>query len=251
MIGMIKKYYAMSFENKTVIITKFSIFLNVLLAIGKFILAIFEGVFLFIAGLLNIFIMISKLECYLGIKYPNKKSFQYRNKMIGFFLMLAGLQYSIYMGRMIFTDIELMKYNEFIGILIATFSFVELGIAIMGCFKSYGKGHYYRNIKLINLCSALTAIVLTEVAIMSFANEVDTRKLDGMFGLLIGLLIIIISIFILIAPKISLVGKEHNVYIKVTNDSILENDINIQLTTSKIYGNYFYQAILCDNIIEA
>ena len=102
MIKFVKKYKSMTFEEKTVFSTKFSIIFNFVLAIAKFILAIvFKNVFFVATGVLNIFFMLSKYECYSGIKYPNKSSFFYRNMMTGIFLMCAGIQYMIYMRKLI------------------------------------------------------------------------------------------------------------------------------------------------------
>lgn len=251
MIKFVKKYKSMIFEEKTVFSTKFSIIFNFVLAIAKFILAIvFKNVFFVATGVLNIFFMLSKYECYSGIKYPNKSSFFYRNMMTGIFLMCAGIQYMIYMGRMLYSDIDLMKYDMFLGISIACVSFIELAIAIKGCFNSFGKGHYYRNIKTINLCSAFTAIVLTEVAIMSFASQTDSRFIDGIFGISVGGLIVLIAIFIFIAPKVSIYDREHNIYKSINNTTHSNGDLIIKLTNSKLYGNFYYKAIKNNDIVD-
>lgn len=251
MVKLIDKYRSLSFEEKTIFGAKFSIFFNALLAIGKLILTIYYGIFFFVSAVVNIFIMISKLECYIGVKYPKKGTFEHRNTMIGLFLLLAGIQYAIYMGRMIFTDVEVMKYNMLLGISIACVAFVELGIAIKGCFNSFGKGHYYRNIKLINLCSAFTAIVLTEVAIMSFASEIDSRIIDGLFGLVVGSIIVLIAIFIFVAPKVSILDREHVIYKAIKHNNIIkEEKIEIPLTNSKFYGNYSYIGIKKNDLID-
>lgn len=239
---LITKYRAFTFEEKTIFATRFSIMFNAFMAFAKFFLAIFKGVFFFVAGVVNIFVMIAKLECYLGVKQKERKSFKYRNTMIGIFLMLSGIQYAIYMGRMIFSNTEIMQYSMSLGCCIAFVSFIEMGLAIRGCFQAFGRGHYYRNIKLINLCSALTALVLTEVSIMSFASEVDPRMANGLFGLTVGGLIVLIAIFIFIAPSVSIVDREHNIYRRVNDkkEDFSETEIDLQLTRSHFYGNYFY-----------
>ncbi len=251
MMKLVNEWRSLSFERKTMLMTFISIFINALLAIGKFVLAFFASPFLVAAAIVNIFVMLSKRECYLGEKYPEKKSFEHRNKYIGFFLLCAGLEYAIYMGRMIFTDTELMKYDIVLGIAIACVSFVEMGFAIAGLFRVYGKGHYYRNAKLINLCSALTAIALTEVAIMSFASETDSRILDGVMGMCVGVIIVLIAIYIFVAPRISIVDREHNVYrLENSKEGIKEDNISITLTNSKFYGNYTYVATIKDGIVD-
>lgn len=251
MIKLVNKYRALNFEDKTIFGAKFSIIFNAILALGKIIVGIFSSIFFVVSGVVNVFIMISKQECYVGVKYPEKKTFEYRNKMIGLFLLFAGIQYAIYMARMIFTDVKLMEYGMILGIAIACVSFIELGVAIKGCFNSFGRGHYYRNIKLINLCSALTAIVLTEVALTSFAAETDTRLINGLFGLVVGLVIVLIAIFIFVAPKVSILDREHNVYKAAEQENIIEKDsIEIVLTDSKFYGNYTYVATKKDDLID-
>jgi len=251
MIGIVKYYKSLSFQEKTVFTAKLSILMNLSLGIGKTILSFFFGIFFLVAGLVNTFIMLAKLECYLGVKYPKKKTFDYRNKCVGIFLLVAGLEYSIYMARMVFTDTSIMSYDMILGIIIACISFVELAIAIKGCFKSYGKGHYYRNIKLTSLCSALTAIVLTEVALTSFASETDLRVINGIVGMIVGVIIVLISIYVFISPRISIVDREHNVYtLKENVEPIKEKEIRIKLTNSKFYRDYVYVAKVDKDITD-
>lgn len=247
----IEQYKKMSFEEKTIFSTKFSILFNALLAVGKFIISFFSSFFMIAAAIINIFMMLSKVECYYGEKTKGK-DFIYRNKLIGIFVILAGTEYGIYMGRLIYSNVDLMQYDMILGIIIACVSFVELAIAIKGCFNAFGKGHYYRNIKLINLSSALTAMVLTEIAITSFASEEDTRFISGIFGLCVGIIIILIGIYILIAPKISIVDKLQNNYQSVNETA--DAEVVIPLTNSKLYGNYTYKGIVtnktCKGVIE-
>lgn len=248
---IIQKIKSFTFQEKAIYSTRLSVITNTIFAIAKIILSFFQGVFFLVAGIFNIFVAISKLHCYIGARYGSEEKFAFHNRMIGIFLFLAGLQYGIYMARLIFTDIAVMEYDMFLGIAVATISFVELGFAIKGMFNAYGKGHYFRNIKLINFCSSLTAIVTTEIALTSFASEVDTRFMNGLFGIIIAFIIILISIYVLIAPKISIVDREHNVYVlKEGKEKLKEETLVMQLTFSKLIGNYSYVAKVEDDIID-
>lgn len=251
MFKLIKKYRNLSFEDKTLFAALFSVFTNILLAVGKFILSFNYGIFFVVAGILNILIMMAKLQCYMGVRRSHKLSFKHRNMLVSFFLLLAGLQYSIYMARLVFTDIAVREYGQFLAVSIALVSFVEMGIAIKGLFNSLGTGHYYRNIKLINLCSALTAIVLTEIALTSFASEFDTRIINGIFGMSVGAIIVLISIYIFFAPKISIVDREHNIYKAIDENKLINySDVKITLTHSKFYGNYTYVGLKNGDIVD-
>lgn len=244
-------YRSLSFKEKTIFTTRVSILINLILGIGKVILSFFFGIFFLVAAIVNFFIMLTKLECYLGVKYPDKKTFDYRNRCVGIFLLIAGLEYAIYMGRMIFTDVKIMDYDMVLGICVACVSFVELAIAIKGCFNSLGKGHYYRNIKLTSLCSALTAIVLTEVALTSFASESDLRVTNGMVGMVVGIIIILISIYVCISPRISIVDREHNVYkLKEGYEPIKDEKVKIKLTDSKFYRDYVYVGKVNEDTVD-
>lgn len=238
----------MTFEQKTYYSARLSILINLILGSFKIVLSVYYGIFFLVSGIINILIMLAKLENYLGIKHPTKKSFKYRNIFTGVLIIIAGAQYAIYMGRMLYSNVDLMKYNGFIAVAIATVSFIEMIISIIGCFKVYGKGHFYRNLKIINLVSSMTAIVLTEVALMSFASDFDTRIIDGIFGLSVGGLISLLGVFILIAPNISIVDHMHNIYI---SKKYIENGyMEVKLTNNRIYSDYIYKANIKNNVID-
>ncbi|MDE6656156.1 MAG: hypothetical protein K2J85_04110 [Anaeroplasmataceae bacterium] len=250
MLGLVKRYRALSFEDRTIFNARFSIIFNLLLAIGKIILGFFANTVFFVTAVVNVFMMLSRFECYLGATRPHRRSFRYRNNFVGTFLVLAGVGYTIYMVLLLFSVFKTRDYNMAIGIAIAFVSFVELGVAIRGCLNAYGTGHYYRNIKMINLCSALTAIALTEMAILSFADETDTRVFDCWFGIGVGILIIILGIYVFIAPMVSIIDRKHNVYKMTENSDLREDRFKFKLTNSKFYGNYYYIGKIQNDMVD-
>lgn len=250
---MIKKhilnYRKMSFESRTAFTTRFSLLSNIFLAIAKWVLAIFNGFFFFVAGSINIFIFIAKLFCYLQIKH-DKKDNKIINNFIALSLMLAGILYSVYMGRLIYSNASVMNYSIILGITVALVSFIELGLAIKGIIKGSRKSLFYRNIKLISLCQAATAIVLTEVAIMSFTTDYNSSRVtNGIFGIVDVIFIILISIIIFMSPKLSIIGKEKRCYIE-KNKSDETKSIEVLLLKSFWYGDYLYKGKLGNGKIE-
>ncbi len=251
MLGFVKKYRALSFEERTMFHAKFSIGFNLILAVGKIILGFFVNAVFFVTAGVNFFMMLSRFECYLGATKPHLRSFRFRNNIIGTFLTLAGIQYTFYMCMLLISRFETRSYSMLEGTMIAFVSFVELGIAIKGCFNAYGKGHYYRNIKMTNLCSAFTAMALTAMAILSFADSGQNKDFECWFGIGVGIIIMLIGLYVFIAPMISIVDRKHNVYEMTENsDLITEERFKFKLTHSKFYGNYYYVGRIQGGIVD-
>ena len=230
---LIDKFKSMSYEERCIFTVKFSITLNSILALGKFGLAIYKlDVFFFVAGVINILLMLAKVQCYSGIKL-NKKADDTTNLLVALFLGLSGMQYTVYMSRLIFNDVPLNDYGPIISVLIAAVAFTELGIALYGCFKVAGKGYFLKNVKLINFSSALTAIVLTEVALMTFAEtDMNLELISGLFGVIVGIIIFLIAVY------------------KYINGDFEQEKISIKLTNSKFYADYYYEANIVDNMAD-
>lgn len=264
--GIIRKFRNRTFEEKTEFNTVFSVCLNIILSIGKGIITIITGSFMFlISAGVNLCIGLAKVECYLGIKNNDKgKEFDKRNIKISLLFMIAGLMYIFYMGRLILFDTKIFKYSMFLGINIAFISFVEMGFAIAGIIKVKRSGHFYRNIKIINFASACTAIMLTQVAILSFKEVMNVNKTNGLTGVSIGLLMIILGVFIIVLPKASMIDRQYNEYRYLVSKestinlienynkhriSIKDNHLVIIFSKSKVYGKYYFEGELLEDRI--
>lgn len=249
-MGLFEKIRSISFEKKTLVMTEMSMSLQILLVLGKFVLAIFKGLFFFVAGIVSIFAILAKLETCFGIVNPQKKSLEYRNNLTSLFICLMGILYSVYMSRLLYTDLEIRSYGVFVGVSIIVISVIEFILAIYGCFRAYGKGHYFRNAKLIDLCLAITAVVLTEIAVTSFFPSDATRLLDGIFGVVGGILIVIIGVYMYAAPKLTIEEHKYNIYIIPDNNLKQYDKVKVKLSDSKIYGNYVYEGLVIGDQIE-
>lgn len=247
-----------SFEKRVKIFSIISLFSNVIICIAKFIAAaIFNNYFLIVAGFFNIFIFLSKGECLLGLM-NNNRSFKFRNTLIFLFVLTAGIVYTVYSARLvIYNDYATYNFSMELGILIALVSFIELIVAIYGLFRVKKYGHFYRDIKIINFITALTAIVLTEAAITSFANAgiENTKQNNGIFGMIVGIFTIVMSIYIFFAPVISVIDREHRCYKVVDEEKtkIYFNESNIlelPLSFTKIFNKYVFKAYLKNGKVD-
>ena len=192
--AFVQKFRKLPYEEKMLYTTCVSMSMNFLLAIGKVIFGLFYGFLFCISGMVNGFIFLSKHECFMGIK-NTKRRFRERNNRISLFLFVASVIYILYMARLVFFDVKVYDYTLFIGLVIASVSFTEMGVAIYGLIRTKKSGHYYRDIKIINFCSAMTAIVLTQVAIMSFTNADNANMHNGITGMVVGIVILLLSVF--------------------------------------------------------
>lgn len=237
---LIQKYKTYSFEQKTKFMTICSILLNFVLGLGKIVLSIFKGIFFMISGVVNLFMLLAKRHCLLSIKQDSHENRKHQNYIIAIYLIIAGFLYGVYMLRLIFSHDESFRYSMVLGITIALVAFIEIGVAIKGCFNSIGKGMFYRNIKLINVCSALTAISLTQVALMSFASTEDPSFFNGLFGAIVGLIIIIIGVIMMFLPEYD-INQFRNIKFKTTLE---DQDFHLQITHSKFYSNYYLDGVI-------
>ena len=239
---LIKKYQMMSYEEKMVLTTSFTMSISLLIAIGKIIIGIFSDYILCVVGSFTVILCLAKLECLIGIKKDNR-DFRKRNTLVSVFLFLAGLLYIIYMAVSLSFSLPSKDYSKWKAISLALISFIELGLAISGLFKTKKKDHFYHDIKIIGFVSSLTAMLTTQVAILSFTQGGggDPNYLSGIG---IGIVTVLLSINIYFAPVTSVIGREKNSFV-LTDHTIntkikLEEENTLVLCKSRIYGNYVY-----------
>ncbi len=86
---------------------------------------------------------------------------------------------------------DVVRYDTIVGISIAAFAFLDLGLAIAGLVRSgRRKDLLLSGLKTVNFSGALAAIALTQAALLSFSGEevVSPAVLQGnaAMGILVG-----------------------------------------------------------------
>ncbi len=246
MNSIFRKYREMTFEQKTLIKTVVGLCCSAVLATGKFVIGFFTDYSLCSAAVYTFAILISKFECVLGIK-SEKRSFKTRNNLVAASLLISSVFYIGFtfvfasFGR---TDKE---YSLVYVVALACISFAELGFAIYGIIRTKDKGHYYRNIKIINFCVAIIALLTTQMTILDFASKSDTIVYNSYSGIGVGCFIALCAVYIFTSPIITVNEREHNVFELKSAD---KNDLidmqkptaEIMLCKSRVYGSYVYRA---------
>lgn len=255
MSNLIRKYRELSFEQKTIINTIISLSFSTVLAGGKLVIGLFTDYNLCSIAIFTFGILLAKLECVLGVK-SNKLTFKQRNILIAVFLFLSSVLYIGFMCRMFFIERRLKNNGMIFVLLLAFISFMEMGFAIAGLLRIKNGGHFYRDIRIINFCIALVAILTTQMAILNMATETDVVSIGNAYtGIGVGIFIALCAVYILFAPKISVIDREHNVFElkdETKNKLInMENDtVEIMLCRSSVYGSYIYRATIANGQVN-
>ncbi len=248
MKNIIGNYRSMSYEQRTVLKTIIGLCFSTVLACGKAVVGLIVDYRLCSIAVYTFAILISKLECVLGIK-TDKRSFETRNMLVAVSLFVSSMLYIGFMVGTLFVDYE-SKQRGLVYVLIAAFiSFAELGFAIAGIFRTKDKGHFYRDIKIINFCIAVIAILTTQTAILNFCAPGTGDKYNAIAGIAVGCFIAVCAIYIFFAPRICVIDREFNEFMlkdSAKNTAVNMNDPTaiIPLCKSLVYGSYVYRAIV-------
>ena len=118
-----------------------------------------------------------------------------------------------------------MKYPMWVAMIAVVVSMLEFIFTVKGLFYLKRRGYFFRNLKITNFCHALTSVALASVSIMSMIPFGKTRvTINGITGMICGVIILILSFYIFVAPRISIIDREHNVFRLIDKD---KNKLNI------------------------
>ena len=254
MNNLIVDFRKLPYEQKVIIITTLGICFSTLLTCGKFIIGLFSNYNLCIIAIYTLALILGKIQCVLGAK-AKSESFSSRNLVISIFLFISSAVYIAFMVKGLFTERKRTDYGIAYVCIIALIAFLELGFSIAGIIRTKNKGHYYRDIKIINFCIALTAILTTQVTILDFTATTNVDVYNSAAGIGIGAVIALCAVYILVAPRISLVDREHNAFALKDNSknhlvSMGETSFETDLCKSIVYGTYRFRAAVSGDCVE-
>ena len=208
---LIRRYISVKASDKII----FFLFITTIINIGSFI-------FKFVMGLVipSIWFLINSLfylvaifargvsvRSYQKVKLLNdnelKNKMEYKNYYSnGIILIFMGITYfgvSLYM-------ILHPTINDIKGYMVyavAFQAFLSLGVSIYGMIKyKRDKSPIMSSVKCTNFCNSLTSIVLTQVVLLdNFGGNIKYEKLNGVTGVVISLIIIIVGIWMAYSVK--------------------------------------------------
>lgn len=253
-MGVIRKIFSVPYEKRLLISSTVTLIISLLIAVGKILIGAFSDVTMCAVGVFNVLLMSAKSNCVIGA-IKNDGSFKRYNTFTAVFLFLSGAAYTAYMTVAIMLHLQMRSYDMWQAITVAAIAFTELGVAIYGLIKTKRRGHYYRNIKIISLVSALVAIMTAQMAILSFTSAADYAVPNSASGIAVGVVTMLLAVFVYFAPQFSSVDREHNVFelVRPADNKIIDtasNAAQISLCKSKVYGGYTYSASVSGGTVD-
>lgn len=172
-------------------------FLNSIgIGIAKVILAIVShSIGLAISSLYNFIISLSKVNVFSKRKVSTYKKYA----QVGGIILLASVLYINYSIAVKNLHIR-SHYHMYVALLIATVTFTDIVIAIIGIIKSKkNRDVNTEMLKFVNLCTALISLTLTQSSILSFTMpDEDMSMWNGMCGICFGCVSALIGIYMII-----------------------------------------------------
>lgn len=226
-----------------------------MLALGKLVIGIFTDYNLISIALYTVALLLAKAECVLGAT-TKKRTFRRRNALTALFLFLSSAVYIGFMSRMFFIERKVKQNGMIYVLLLAFISFCELGFAIAGLLRTKSRGHYVRSIKVINFCIALIAILTTQMAILDMQTGAGTSDIANAYaGIGVGCFIALCALYILLAPRMSVVGRERNRFVLKERDKnklidMEKESVRLLLCRSFVYGDYLYAARIAGDFVD-
>ena len=204
----IKEILNLEKNDKTMLLLLFTTIGNVIFAIIKFVFSItLPSLWFFVNA--N-FLAILSLARFFSIRTYGKRrnvtdeklkeKLGYKNYLHnGILLIVLGIMYFFVSVYMYYKGTN-TTMHEYLTYLVALNAFWSIGFAIYGMAKYKRKSSpILKAVKITNFANALTSIVLTQVVLLdTYASEYDLANTNGMTGMFVSLIIIIMGLYMII-----------------------------------------------------
>ena len=233
---LLRKYRAMPYEDRLVLRSTLGLCFSAVLTSGKFLIGIFTDVNLCIIAVYTCAILLAKLQCIRGTSHPTRKG----TVLAAVLLFFASVVYSAFMGSFAFVR---RRHGDYGIVLVA------------GIFRTADRGYSYLNIKIIDFCIALIALLTAQIAILNFTSTPNVDVYNSFAGMGVGIFIALCALFIFIAPKVRVLGREHQVFLLADGEKnslidMKKTAVTVVLCRSFIYAPYLYEATVRGSFVD-
>lgn len=172
---------------------------SIVLGLGKIVSGLLSmSVFVFVNGCYTLGMVLARYCALAGAMRSNSAQEQGRYcRWSGIILIGSSLLYVAYSIQTYFHP-KVVSYHEYIALAIAAFTFTEIGLNLRGMLM-FRKNHspVLHAIKTIHLAASLISLVLTQTAILAFADEERNPSADGILGALMGACAALLGVYML------------------------------------------------------
>lgn len=199
MKDLFRAFQRISEKNRTIAYGLMALLKNLCYFVFKIIVGIvYKNPLLIAIALYNLFIGLIKANCSRGLM-KNQDNFKDLKTYVtgGTILLLSSIFYIIYTANQVGNPYNI-KYTPIIAIAIAAFATYSITVSIIGLVRTKGKTLLIKEYKFTNFSTALTNLVLTQMAILSFMPVENMHKYNAILGIIVGSVILGFGLYIII-----------------------------------------------------
>ena len=165
---------------------------------------LFKTPLLIAIAVYNLLIGLVKANCSRGL-WKNKDDLKDIKTYIrgAAILILSSISYIIYTANQVGNPYGI-QYNTIIAIAIAAFAAYSVTLSITGLYHTIGKTMLIKQYKFTNFSTALTNLVLTQIAILSLMPVARMNFYNALLGIVVGSVILGFGLYMLIHGLIHL-----------------------------------------------
>ena len=208
---MIGKFLELERNDQVVFFLLLTTISNVMMAFIKLFFSLYlPSMWFFVNAIFNIILALLRtfsIKDYRKMRFESdekvKSKIGFKNYLNnGILLIILGIGYFLVSVYMYFKN-PINNMHEYMTYLMALIAFWSIGSAIYGMCK-YRKNNnpIIAATKITNFSNALASIVLTQVVLLdTFGNGVDVRIWNGLTGMLVSIIIMILGLYMFISIK--------------------------------------------------
>jgi len=218
MRDIIKAFKRIPEKTRTIVYGMFSLLKNLFYFLFKIAVGIiFKSPLLIAIAIYNILIGLVKANCSRGL-WKNKDDLKDIQTYIigGVILSISSLFYIGYTANQVYNPTN-TKYNLAIAIIIAAFATFSITKSIVGLIRTKGKTLLIKEYKVTNFATALTNLVLTQIALLSVTAESNMGAYNSFVGVVVGVIILAFGLFLVINGLIK--NKAYNKMLTINKNN--------------------------------
>lgn len=199
MRDLIKAFKRISEKNRTIAYGLMALLKNLFYFVFKVAVGIiFKTPLLIAVAIYNLLIGLVKANCSRGL-WKNKDDLKDCKTYIrgGAILSISSIFYIVYTANQVGNPYNI-QYNTIIAIAIAAFAAYSVTLSITGLVHTKGKTMLIKQYKFTNFATALTNLVLTQIAILSLMPVPNMNFYNALLGVIVGMVILGFGLYLVI-----------------------------------------------------